>query len=185
MRECGVRQENITKLLGFMVYSQEGIEFIGICSTSYTSTKTQNPDSRGFFCCISLKEHLQKLAVLSCASAEKHFCTSGKPCVSRCICNRGANSLVFTALRTSREKGYYRLSWLLAVWGFVSCHQHDVMFMSSSWRRHHVVVIMSHSCHHHVVSIMSLLATPPPTPPSTRCSKARLKLRPPKVLNTK
>ena len=50
LRECGVRQESITKLLGFMVYAQEDIEFLslGICSTSYTLKKTQNPDSRVF-----------------------------------------------------------------------------------------------------------------------------------------
>ena len=53
--ECGVRQENITKPLGFMVSSQEGAEFIGICSTSYTSRKTQNPDSRGLLLCFGGK----------------------------------------------------------------------------------------------------------------------------------
>ena len=41
--------------LGFMVYSQEGTEFIGICSTSYTSTKTQNPDSWFFFVVCSVE----------------------------------------------------------------------------------------------------------------------------------
>ena len=46
LRECGVRLGNITKLMGFMVYSQEGIEFIGICSTSYTSTIDKNTESR-------------------------------------------------------------------------------------------------------------------------------------------
>ena len=53
--ECGVRQENITKPLGFMVSSQEGAAFIGICSTSYTSRKTQNPDSRGLLLCFGGK----------------------------------------------------------------------------------------------------------------------------------
>ena len=47
--ECGVRLENITKPRGCMVYPQEGTEFIGVCSTSYTSTRTQNPYSRLFF----------------------------------------------------------------------------------------------------------------------------------------
>ena len=53
---AGVRSktEKPHKTPGFMVYSQEGAEFIGICSTSYTSTKTQNPDSR-VFCCISVE----------------------------------------------------------------------------------------------------------------------------------
>ena len=68
------------------------------------------------------------------------------------------------------------------------CHVHVIIMASSSCRHHHVIVhhvtFMSSSCHYHVVSIMSLFVTPPPTPPSTRCSKARLKLRPPKVLNT-
>ena len=46
--ECGVSLENITKPRGCMVYPQEGTEFIGVCSTSYTSTRTQNPYSSPF-----------------------------------------------------------------------------------------------------------------------------------------
>ena len=46
--------ENITRAQGFMVNLQEASEFAGICSCSYTSVNTQNPDSRGF-CCVSVQ----------------------------------------------------------------------------------------------------------------------------------
>ena len=42
---------NMTKTLRAMVYSQEGTEILGIYSTSYTSTETRNPESRGFMWC--------------------------------------------------------------------------------------------------------------------------------------
>ena len=70
--------------------------------------KPDNPDNSVFFvvfrfkilCFLLMPERKHaKLLVLSHASAEKYFSTSGIPCVSRHFCNRGTNSLVFAALR--------------------------------------------------------------------------------------
>ena len=78
----------MTKPLRSMVYSHEGTEFIGIYSTSYTSTETRNPDSRGFmwclvfrftvmgFVCCCLKESMQKTrgsVTCTCGEALQHI----------------------------------------------------------------------------------------------------------------
>ena len=147
-----------------MVYSQEGIDFIGIC-TSYTSTKTQNPDSR-VFCCISVQSSgflvlvpertpakTRGFVVWECGDVLQYTRKTRRFTVY--LQHRSKFTGICSTSYTSRKRDY-RLSWLLAVLGFVSCHQHDVIFMMSCSCHHPGVIIMSSSsCHVHAIIMSS------------------------------
>ena len=68
---CGVRLENITKPRGFMGYLRAGTEFIGTCSTSYTSTKHRTLIVV-FVCCVPVESS----GFLVLMSERKHAKTS-------------------------------------------------------------------------------------------------------------
>ena len=104
----------MTKPLCSMVYSQEGSEFIGIYATSYTSTETRIPDSRGF-CGVSVHSYGFRLLLPERKHAKNsRFCrvpmrrsTSSHQenlAFHGVFCDRVASSLVFAVLRTRRKR---------------------------------------------------------------------------------
>ena len=126
--ECRVRLENITKFLGFMVSSQPRPEhripivvFWGCMSVQSSGFLVLMPErtpakTRGFVVCEcgEVLQYIRKTLRFTVYLLQKRRVTG--------ICSTSY---------TSRKRDY-RLSWLLAVLGFVSCHQHDVIMMMTS-----------------------------------------------------